>query len=512
MMSQAYMLVYVRKTEIENTLQPIDLSTVDPGIVQRVRAENEKLKKSEFWYRNRLFYLVLPEMLRGTAFWENILGFESHFEHNDRIDRLLRDVQKRYCLVVPKDDSLSELFKQIQALLELDWSQILVYRYDNYHRRLFKVICAEHLSKNGTLDLKSANKRLRRVFKNDSEETYTVLYLDFVDPHLRKKTFCEPCPPRSVMSEEFADAFGDDEVYSNCCQIKPSHPPKPSEDKLHFMRFASNEDVLHLVKRFSGGNAPSFFGTFTGGQTVTQSHLSQWLAEEFDPLETVAYTEVYYCRQPFIMYHPLKVFPETAQQDPDSMPPHAEDCVIVTFMNKPFEKEYLHLIKNCLYNIATVFFESEDRLRTSARLDIRMKLPDLFRFIWTTRLQGEASPDHIGLRVIEQKDYDEDTKTIIFNTPDSAHTSLQEIIERTCSGCIEFFVSKYDWKTLRSRFNIDYCLYSPESARLLHASRLFDKSMLKSELLDHLRDMFESHLKQMSKQLRDDRQSLFEVS
>ena len=512
MMSQAYMLVYVRKSEIANTLQPIDLTTVDRAIVQKVRSENEELKKFEFWNRNRLFYLVLPEMLREASFYENILGFESHFEDSDRVSRLLRDIQRRYCLVVPKDDTLNELFKQIQALLDLDWSYFLLYKYDNFHRRLVKVVNSDHINKNGGLDFKNASKRLKKYFKNDSEEHYTVLYLDFVDPALRKKTFCESRLPCTALAEEYAEAFGNDESFLNCYSIKPVEVVKQTEvDKANFMRFACSDDILHLVKQFTA-TGPKFFGTFTGRQTVSEAHIRQWLGAEFKPDDTVVYVEVYENRQPFIVYSPTKVYPKSHEHERDWEQTSPEDCVLVTFMSKALEREYLHIMKDLLYRNATVFLVSEEREETSAKLDLHMKLPDLFEFISVTRLQGNVSPDQIGVRIQEYNEYDYPVKSVLFNNPQVARLTLEDIIDRTRSEFISYFVSEFSWQTLQSQFNIEFNLFGPDSVRALNSSRLFNRDMRTSELIDHLKDMFETHLKQMNQQLKEARSSTVEIS
>lgn len=158
MTSQAYMLVYIRTSSLKANMQPIDPSTeVDPFIRLKVDRENLETRRMEYWQKNQLFYIVLPEMLRGRPMHGFLMD---HIGRNDgnRVSRFITDPRLRQAMVFSRNMTIAEWLDQLAEQLGVAVNRMLICKYDMLKGLLSFILTKKMLKE-------MSNRKLSALFK-----------------------------------------------------------------------------------------------------------------------------------------------------------------------------------------------------------------------------------------------------------------------------------------------------------------------------------------------------------
>ena len=175
MSSQAYMLVYVKTASLKENMKAIDpVLEVDKFIRDKVDLENLENRRVEYWQKYQLFYIVLPEMLRGHEMRGLLIN---HVGVNDdkRVTRFVTDPRLRQAMIFNRSITVAEWLNDLSGQLGIALNRFILGRYD-VARCVLNIMLTKKLLKD------TGDKRLSTIFRPGNSHADTpIIFIHIID-------------------------------------------------------------------------------------------------------------------------------------------------------------------------------------------------------------------------------------------------------------------------------------------------------------------------------------------
>ena len=450
MMSQAYMLVYIRTRDIKANLVPIPISIVDPFVRAKVEADNAEAKKREYWARNKLVYIVLPEMLEGKPITGCLVDHKGYFDKK-KLSRFLSCTEQRIGLVVDKNLSLQAFLLKISEELGIGLESIFIWRFDPSKDWLYPL-----LSKKTMREAKT--KRISSVFKANTAEL-PLLYIQVIPSPVTPLT--QQCPPVPVFQPDMVCNDQLERMYQNTLRFTQSGKVGHDDDQL-YDKILLEEEFLVLTKTFTNAGALVFSGSLILPSKTTIGDLQNMYPKESIFLEQLTEGN--------------RLLVVSLGDDPDGLLinecPNNVGILIMLEEGVDIKALAEFFERLALTAFIRLYPDGDPDRTTTHQMGLRDTLQDLFNLVQSELLEGKHDLDCISLSSLG----DNGDPVVWYPKPkDLEGVVLEQLL--THSDEIEYMVSRLPYTRYLSSFEFRYKLVDPLGNTLLEENDILDNNL-----------------------------------
>ena len=497
MMSQAYMLVYIRKSEIERNLMKIEMDEVEDHIKEKVEKESAEIKMNEFYNKHRIIYLILPEMLVGKSFEECILSFDAHLNTDERMENFYKDPSMRYCMVLQREDSIEEFYNVLCHKLGLEISDLFVYTYNPPIRNFIPFLGSYEIKfDHNTNEIKLLTKKFR------PRNSIYIMYIEVINEKKKHNhNFITRVPRNSVVG------FKNPLLQDNLKHI----------NEYGLVRYEGNEDVTDVESMFEKYRniidkklTLCILKQFQGMRSVFQESLlvdnnstvSDEVMKKYNPSRVFfEFLDEFRVDSSFPYFLTCRIHPVDYDSTEDiqdvSISRISKEAlnflymrVLVCVKDEKQAREYLnHHIEVNSRIVVTIRDEenmSEDG-GINQIINMNYNFKEIIEYIGNKYLAG-IQFERVGINL--QIESGQKTEKTFFYDDEAASTCLHSFLEVLRGKIsISYFKLNFPCKDLVAKLEVayKYVLYTGKAT--VDLSSLFDRSLPVSNFLEHMGDI-----------------------
>jgi hypothetical protein len=242
MMSQAYMLVYIRTSEIKNNLKPIVEESIEPWVRKRVEEERAEIKRREFWERHRVAYICMDSTMRGFPGAGCLKPYRGRWDFH-ALDQILYQPALRVAILLDKQNTIQHMLDEIASSFGVSSDHIFLWKLDS-HKNWLVPLFTKKTSKD--VKLKKIGSVLKPSFADCS-----VLYLQYLPQISPRSSLIEAVPRYTIISPDITLNTTIDHRYENCLAfVKQTGPFEPGVE-LKNENISNGNLLLLLIKTFT---------------------------------------------------------------------------------------------------------------------------------------------------------------------------------------------------------------------------------------------------------------------
>jgi hypothetical protein len=400
MSSQAYMLVYIKTSSLRENMKMLDVSLVDGFIREKVDRENQENRRMEYWNEHQLFYLILPELLRGKEMNGCILNHTGN-EDAKKVERFIEENAFRFAAIFSRQQTIAEWLEELSRLIGVSSNRLVIFKYDHGKHWFVPVTSKKVLSE-------ASNRKLSSIFRPlHNLQDHPILFIYIIG---QTSPLLIPTEQYIISEQIFNNEKKD--KYINSLKFRDSPMIEEGEDDLKtHQRFHEGELALVLIKSFN--HKPHFQEC----QLLPKSMTFEDLNARY-PDKLLYHEEV--CKE--------KQLEITLFSDLDFdliQSSSKKEAVVIILVDKNEEdnmKAHYDDLREKTY--VSFFQETDHNNNITELLDQRMSVSAVFDKVWEQCYNTSIDKDRLFLKVYESST----SLKIIYNEETAEYPTLGELV------------------------------------------------------------------------------------
>ena len=157
--SQAYMLVYIKNSEIKNILQPIDTNSISKHIKLEVHKKKKQRENEIFWRKHLQIYFTNLEICQNVNYFGPILEYEGANDNNQK-QKFFREENKYLVEIFERKMKFEDFLKKISGKTGIPILGFCVFRFDEQKKTFFNITNKKNMKEKSI-------RTLDALFRND---------------------------------------------------------------------------------------------------------------------------------------------------------------------------------------------------------------------------------------------------------------------------------------------------------------------------------------------------------
>lgn len=240
--STAYMLVYIKKSEISGILGKIDEEKIPQYIKDSVQKQVEEEERRVFFNKNIEVFITNSQLLENNEGLGCIIE-EKGLYNEDAKNEFFDNPKKRLSVVLELGDTLNDFLAEIEEECNLDYCNFGLFVYDYDKKKLRNLLTTTNFKNRKTL-------KIEKLFKNEiKNKKHPIL---FIEPFNPKFQIFEEIRKSSMQEErKFSQYLKANEM--RWSKVEASEEDLKGDEELA-KNLRSSKSSLILTKTFNGEN------------------------------------------------------------------------------------------------------------------------------------------------------------------------------------------------------------------------------------------------------------------